>query len=151
MKGKDLQELLAIADTEQRKRRAVELATGKWLACLARAGKPPAPAIQPAEPNSLGQRLVAELEQATAENKNMQLQLDDRQLQLDQAQVQLQKADEEKERLAGELAKKERELIELQLARAVALGAFFPSQIRNFAAIAPPDLVAAQIAIERNY
>ena len=30
--GNHLQELLAIADTEQRKRRAVELATGKWLA-----------------------------------------------------------------------------------------------------------------------
>ena len=108
------------------------------------------PEKQPADVQ-VQQRLVAELEQATAENKNMQLQLDDRQLQLDQAQVQLQKADEEKERLAGELAKKERELIELQLARAVALGAFFPSQIRNFAAFAPPDLVAAQIAIERNY
>ena len=30
--GNHLQELLAIADTEQRKRRAVELATGQWLA-----------------------------------------------------------------------------------------------------------------------
>ena len=45
-----MQELLDIPDTEERKRRAVELAAGQWLA---RAGEPPAHVVQPAEPSSL--------------------------------------------------------------------------------------------------
>ena len=53
--GDRLRQLLAFPDTEH-KQRAIALARAKWLEDRGRAGEPPAPAIQPPEPKSTGQR-----------------------------------------------------------------------------------------------